>query len=207
MKTIGKMTTLAAAMLLGSSVQASLIATVADGDTIAYVIPPSNNYAPMVGISGEIGATVVATGATPINLKFEYLFKEAGYVNKFRYSASDIFTTGTTAFGATYSTIWGGGAGPLPFEFLVTNTSTTITNTAAGNVGGAVATFFTHWDGVSDWILIALDDSGAGPDDNHDDMIIKVTASKVPEPSTLGLLALGILGTGLAARKRYQKGG
>jgi hypothetical protein len=51
------------------------------------------------------------------------------------------------------------------------------------------------------------DDSGAGPDDNHDDMLIKAvfTPKAVPEPATLGLLGLGLLGTWFGASRRQRK--
>jgi len=54
------------------------------------------------------------------------------------------------------------------------------------------------------WIF--WDDSGAGPDDNHDDMLIraKFTPHKVPEPGTLGLLGAGLLGVWLAARRNRK---
>ena len=51
------------------------------------------------------------------------------------------------------------------------------------------------------------DDSGAGPDDNHDDMLIKAvfTPRSVPEPATLGLFGLGLLGVWAGARRRRRK--
>jgi hypothetical protein len=62
--------------------------------------------------------------------------------------------------------------------------------------------FWLGWvDGVvgSD-IWIALDDGGAGPDDNHDDLVITARVATVPEPGTITLLALGLVGL-LFARK------
>ena len=59
--------------------------------------------------------------------------------------------------------------------------------------------------GNTAWLF--WDDSGAGPDDNHDDMIIKAvfTPKAVPEPATLGLFGLGLLGVWAGSRRRLRK--
>jgi hypothetical protein len=57
--------------------------------------------------------------------------------------------------------------------------------------------------GNSAWLF--WDDPGAGPDDNHDDMIIRAVftpATSVPEPGALALFGLGLLESGSRAGRR-----
>ncbi len=56
--------------------------------------------------------------------------------------------------------------------------------------------------GNTAWLF--WDDSGGGPDDNHDDMLIKAvfTPKAVPEPATLSLFGLGLLAVWAGSRRR-----
>lgn len=52
------------------------------------------------------------------------------------------------------------------------------------------------------YVLFALDDSGAGPDDNHDDFVGYMRVSQVPLPAAAWLLGSGLLGLFAVGRRR-----
>jgi hypothetical protein len=54
------------------------------------------------------------------------------------------------------------------------------------------------------WLL--RDDSGTVPDANHDGPIVRLSYWSVPEPGTLALLGLGLLGVDFARRKTADAG-
>jgi len=51
-------------------------------------------------------------------------------------------------------------------------------------------------------VLFALDDSGAGPDDNHDDYVGYLVATPVPVPAAFWLLGSALLGLAGIGRRR-----
>lgn len=165
---------------------------------------------PMIG--GYFGGQIEVDVA-PSMLLIEYFGAEAGYHNEFYYDSTEIFdhASGTEISWnlstplAKYTTVVTG-TGYLPFEFRVNNNTALVTNGANpdGSQPTVGANFFASCDpfgtsagsgGTScSSIYLFLDDGGAGPDDNHDDFLVRLSITAVPEPGTLGLLALGVIG-------------
>jgi hypothetical protein len=197
------------------------------------VLPANNDfYAGVEGwynanlylVAGPGGATITAT----------FVNKEAGFNNRFFLNnlVTPIFTTNSTAPGTSVAQLVAPGL--ITFAFGVNSASPTVTNgsNVPIDIGPNYFVTLTSTPGVYDTTvnnitpssgveaLIALDDWGAGPDDNHDDMIVKLTVTggsigcapgtcggppnEIPEPSTYALLLAGLLGLGSIARRRVR---
>ena len=214
----------AAALLFGcaTAAQAGFVSVdnvTPDDSTIGIV--SSNDFK---GIFAGIGVTTYTLGASLAvdvagTVTYYYYGKEAGYEN--------VFTAGSGAGQKTYSSGYTPQtqnyfaapkligsvdvtAGILDFGFCAF--------AAPGSPKGCVSNAQNDGLGLMSYQSIAFsasgnlawlfwDDSGAGPDDNHDDMLIKAvfTPRSVPEPATLGMLGLGLLGVWFGTSRRQRK--
>jgi hypothetical protein len=140
-------------------------------------------------------------------LKFEYLGAESGFNNRFTTTTLSYqeFDGNVNRFAAPIS------IGTQDYVAGIIGDWLFVRNGASPSYGIGTQQFGIFLpDGLvsgAKWtskvLYLGFDDTGAGPDDNHDDMIIRVTAMPVPEPATWAMLiaGFGLVGAGLRRRR------
>lgn len=185
-----------------------------------FLVPLFGGAPSLTGYYGSQISAVLPVGTT---ITFDFFGAEAGFHNEFNFFGSELFDhPGGTIIApnlasplATFSQLLTG-AGLLPFSFDFNNDAGSVNNgtnpddsahLAGPNFFASCAPFGPGNPTTCDTVYLFLDDGGAGPDDNHDDFLVTITASvpSIPEPSTLAILGSSLLAAGFAARRRRQK--
>jgi hypothetical protein len=220
-KNMLKLTVTAALLAGASAAHAGFVAVSNVGTGLNTINIVSNNefrplLAPLVTTYTLGGSLTVDTAGS---VAFYYYGKEAGYQNIFSATGTNGSVSKDTGFTPAFDNQFGSPSligsvdvlsGVLDFRFC--------SNSSPGHSVGCVTNQYNDWLNLGSLQSIAYsvlgndawiywDDSGAGPDDNHDDMLIKAvfTPRSVPEPATLGLFGLGLLGVWAGARRRLRK--
>jgi hypothetical protein len=177
-----------AGVMLVASPASALVLSVSGG--APSVVPGNFNPSGFPGglAAGDnitIGGTLSLSANT--ELTFEFLGKEAGFVNTFELSGIELFSTATAAVNdATTSLV---NAGAVPFSFKTTNGG----GLTANNGGIAPAGLSIAFADLGNDAFLALFGDGGG-DVDYDDMVVKISVSQVPLPAAVWLLLSAVMG-------------
>ncbi|HOD35388.1 MAG TPA: VPLPA-CTERM sorting domain-containing protein [Syntrophales bacterium] len=189
-----------------------------------------NNFIPTLftgpQIPGYYGAQVYVDAPAGTTFLAEFFGAEAGYQNTFLVDGVEYFNhPGGTIIAPNISSpldtfsisIDSSFTGLAPFSFDVNSGAGSVANGSNpdDSAGAAIGpNFFASFNPFAvpngelptgNVLYLFLDDGGAGPDDDHDDFLVRVTATPaVPIPAAVWLLGSGLIGL-VAVRRRYKK--
>lgn len=202
----------AAGVSQAAFITSDLVSPSASSPTIVQ----SNQFKDKFAGLGITNYTLGASLATDLagTVTYYYYGKEAGYRNDFLAGSLSHSSGATPTVQDYFANPYKIGtvnvaAGLLNFSFCAYDGSTKVGCVSnAQNDGLGMNSFQSiamNVSGNTAWLF--WDDSGAGPDDNHDDMLIKAvfTPTAVPEPATLAMFGLGLFGLSLGAKRRARK--
>jgi hypothetical protein len=195
----------------------SIPGVLASNDLIPVLFP-----GPQIG--GYFGSQIHISVPVQSTLRFEFFGAESAFNNEFNFFGSELFdhpgspiTIIAPSLASALSSFQTQivGSGLLPFRFEVNGDAGFVANGANPDDAGGAAlgpNFFATCNPFSGAagaggttcasVYLLLDDGGAGPDDNHDDFLVRITV--VPEPALLGLIGLGLAGRVIRTRRRRQ---
>jgi hypothetical protein len=173
------------------------------------------NYLGLPSLGGYQGSQIALTKDAKVT--YTFLGFEAGYANYF-VAGTNLF--GTEAFGPSNNVLNSGGlasftqnanAGVLDFRFLTNGGTNGVINggqniNAAGPSGPRKPDFIASIVGSPDALhgdsaYLLVDDLGGGPDDDYDDMMIRIDIATVALPAGGLLMGSALVGLGLVRRR------
>lgn len=193
-------------IMLGGAVPAAAGTTLDVKVGTVTAVPNNNDFKGNLAGLGLVDYTDVRAAVSLSNaskLRFEFIAREASFNNTFKTSALSFTSPGPSFIGWSADQLIGTqsySAGAIT-DWQFRRPDNTLYAIGTQQFGIFLPDGFQPGDTYSSRVLyLGFDDTGAGPDDNHDDLILRV--SVVPEPSTWAMLIAGFGLVGLAIRRR-----